>query len=327
MKLRMVAACILCTLLFGASSAFAELLENVKTGGSEANMANWSAYYYGQFEVGPDIKWSDTARRDAKAREIAANGYNNLTATYKNGETATHYKGNTASKTGQDDKTGDAYGMRNYGSNNFTMIKGEDWFSSPPTADIIGVWNGESENHAGHNDNQHSASNQVDSYNLGGFYAFVYDFTLDSLTKGVEITGNFWMDNAVLAVQLVDASGNNLAWWSWVEGDGTGSIGKTQPPGESFNAIHSLGNGDLDVLDMEAGKYSLVFYGMNGYTRSDKPEDVAWTCGPLGFAADLQITGSSNANQSGDATPEPATLLMLGLGGLVLPLSRRFRKK
>ena len=306
MKLRMVATCILCTLLLGASSAFAELDIEVKTGGSEANMANWSAYYYGKFEVGTDINWKNLQLREDKAKEIAENGYKNAVEIYGKENTTNHT------------------GIRNYGTNDVTMSNGDPktWFPVlPDDAEIIGVWNGNSKGNPSYNYNLHDTNSQEDSYNLGGFYAFAFDFSLQEAASNVMITGNFWMDNSVFAVELLNSSGDQIAWLSWLNG---GINPVSVNAGDEFKEPLSFGKG---LGDLEAGEYSLVFYGMNGFTYTSRPTDVSYTCGPMGFVADLQIKGGGGTNQSGDATPEPATLLMLGLGGLVLPLSRRFRKK
>jgi autotransporter-associated beta strand protein len=91
----------------------------------------------------------------------------------------------------------------------------------------------------------------------------------------------------------------------------------------SINGLFTLNGGSLNVTNgggMEAGTYPLILYG----TKSGNVSVLGTPNGPAGFNYSLVDTGSS-INLLIAEVPEPASMVVFAIGGLLLSLARRRR--
>ena len=302
MKQKLCIAAALYTALLWATPAFAETI-TVQTG---VNPENWTIKYYGEYpqkDGDTVINYRNYDKRLSVAEDIA----NGIIALDTNGLNGGVY--NDTNKGIRYYGKGDAEGEgATYGDGAYKSWIGRDKGTRPPV-EVIGVYNGFSAGDPNyHNAQSQTTDSQSLSWNLGGFYTFEYVFNLADALTMVSIEGNVWIDNSLFAVQLVGPD-DFMEWIKWGEGIESADwvASGTKQGGELDYPIAIVAN---FVDDLAVGEYKLIFYGMNGYTTDDGTSTN--TCGPMAFAADLEITGSSEG--AGGTTPEPATMLIVGLG-------------
>ena len=168
------------------------------------------------------------------------------------------------------------------------------------SAPWIGIRNGESTNDDLSNEGTWY-SDTYHSWNLSGYYTFEKTFELiGDLSK---ITFDFWNDNNILGIFL-----SNQAGQTW-------EFSYTSTGENDYQNYSTASSGEDDYFS--AGVYTITFYLTNGfapgtplYSYSETTTD-GWNYphGPVG----LRVEGSMEYSQSA-TTPEPATLMILGLG-------------
>ncbi len=149
------------------------------------------------------------------------------------------------------------------------------------------------------------------------------------------------------------------AYWSLV---GVDAVMKTAPPADEYFSwsgspgvytmtttfeLSELASGTFDMFFWNTSSTGIIAFELNGHelysdlTGPDNEGIVTFVLdymlkgeNTLTFSVDTTSSGSNNIgvcfmaeSTAPDATPEPATLILLGLGALGLPMARRFRNK
>lgn len=203
----------------------------------------------------------------------------------------------------------ESVGTRVYGDQEYPV--GSAWKTPTGDAKWIGPWNGES----GTPENTNSSyTNPYGPWNEAGYYAFSTTFTVEGLMNGAVATllGELWKDNALIGIDLIGL-GDNI-----------------------YNVSFDLSKAQVADLDdyqtstgynfegLTNGEYMITFYITNGLPDGDGK--FGWTSddpvalGPTGMMTTFTVDTA--------ATPEPATMAIVGLGALggLIAARRRLRK-
>jgi hypothetical protein len=156
-------------------------------------------------------------------------------------------------------------------------------------------------------------ASQSDSKIANGFYAFKYDlWAAQSGVTDIKIDFTYSADDYLAAVLMVGPGGvvNNV-WSQDYRGDQSKQW--DDPHSVTLEGISVVANGD----------YEFIFVVHN--TREGSPNILD---NPMGLNLDFTITSNISFTDTPPSTaPEPATMLMFGLGIAGVAAARRIRRK
>jgi hypothetical protein len=165
--------------------------------------------------------------------------------------------------------------------------------------------------------------------NMGGAYAFVTEFTFDASSTSASIEGLVSILGGLESIYIngvniskYDNYADNLMMFSPIPRDSDDENGRSEfELFEDWNLSINLMS-LRDILQDGNNNIAFVVEGISLVGSGMQLEDP-YGVGVLGFSGDFSLY-ASNDNSS---TPEPATMLIVGLGLVGLGLRRRFAKK